>query len=222
MKKTQLFLFCILMIINTFIKTCVAQGSSVVVSSLASLQDEINKAIPGETIILADGVYTSDTKILIDRKGSAANPITIAAKTIGGVEVNGSEGFELGSSAAYATIQGFKFTHVSGKTKIAVGANHCRITRNVFECSGKGAYLTVSGDDNQVDHNSQTRGENENICNKSCDNIYRYNTFGEGVSELSLRHGNRCQVYGKKCRIGSNIYLFFKQYHPGRWTGREN
>jgi poly(beta-D-mannuronate) lyase len=43
---------------------------------------------------------------------------------------------------------------------------------------------------------SKTRGENEGaICNKSCDNIYRFNTFAEGCTELSLRHGNRCLVY---------------------------
>jgi poly(beta-D-mannuronate) lyase len=43
----------------------------------------------------------------------------------------------------------------------------------------------------------RTRGENEGaICNKSSDNTYRFNTFGEGCTELSLRHGNRCLVYG--------------------------
>ncbi len=42
----------------------------------------------------------------------------------------------------------------------------------------------------------KTRGENEGcVCNKSCNNIYRYNTFGEGSTELSLRHGNYNQVY---------------------------
>ena len=169
--------------------------------------------------------------------------------------------------------------HEAGKTKIAAGANHCRIMRNIFECSGIGAYLTISGDDNQIDHNTfqnkftegqmisvqgrgtnemaqrtwihhnyfykfaptanncgsiqvglsgrsmssaytiveynlfiETRGENENICNKSCDNIYRYNTFGEGVSELSLRHGNRCQVYGNFF-IGSEGIRFYGDNH---------
>src|SRR5205814_10070380 len=42
----------------------------------------------------------------------------------------------------------------------------------------------------------QCRGENENIYNKSGENIYRFNTFGEGCSELSLRHGNFNVVYG--------------------------
>jgi len=63
------------------------------------------------------------------------------------------------------------------------------------------------------------RGENENICNKSCDNIYRFNTFGADCSELSLRHGDRNLVYanffigseglrifGKKDRIFSNYF----------------
>ena len=40
-------------------------------------------------------------------------------------------------------------------------------------------------------------GENEGaICNKSSDNTYRFNTIGKGCTELSLRHGNHCLVYG--------------------------
>lgn len=40
------------------------------------------------------------------------------------------------------------------------------------------------------------RGENEGIiCNKSSDNVYRFNTFGKGCSEVSIRHGDRMQVY---------------------------
>jgi poly(beta-D-mannuronate) lyase len=39
-------------------------------------------------------------------------------------------------------------------------------------------------------------GEVEIISNKSCDNIYRFNTFEECIGSLTLRHGNRAQVYG--------------------------
>jgi poly(beta-D-mannuronate) lyase len=43
----------------------------------------------------------------------------------------------------------------------------------------------------------KTAGENEGaICAKACRNIIRFNTFGEGSEELSLRHGNRSEVYG--------------------------
>jgi poly(beta-D-mannuronate) lyase len=39
-------------------------------------------------------------------------------------------------------------------------------------------------------------GEIEIISNKSCENIYRYNTFLHSAGCMTLRHGNRCQVYG--------------------------
>jgi len=39
-------------------------------------------------------------------------------------------------------------------------------------------------------------GEIEIISSKSCENIYRYNTFFECEGALTLRHGNRCTVQG--------------------------
>lgn len=37
-------------------------------------------------------------------------------------------------------------------------------------------------------------GELEIISNKSCDNVYRFNTFLDCAGTLTLRHGNRCRV----------------------------
>jgi len=39
-------------------------------------------------------------------------------------------------------------------------------------------------------------GEIETISNKSCENIYRYNTFVDNKGQLTLRHGNGCRVEG--------------------------
>lgn len=49
-----------------------------------------------------------------------------------------------------------------------------------------------------VEHNLFERcdGEIEIISNKSCDNVYRANTFRECNGMLTLRHGNRCRVEG--------------------------
>ncbi len=49
-----------------------------------------------------------------------------------------------------------------------------------------------------VEHNlfENCDGEIEIISNKSCENIYRYNTFLHCEGTLTLRHGNRCSVYG--------------------------
>jgi poly(beta-D-mannuronate) lyase len=39
-------------------------------------------------------------------------------------------------------------------------------------------------------------GEIECISNKSCENVYRWNTFRRVQGSLTLRHGNRCRVEG--------------------------
>jgi poly(beta-D-mannuronate) lyase len=256
------------------------------VSSLPELQRAIDEASSGAKIILANGVYTSSNAISISVKGTARKPIVIAAESVGGVEISGGKGFELVKPATYVTIEGFKFTHTTGREEmgggefVGAGANHCRFTRNVFDLTGqsRGYYLMVSGDDTEIDHNTfqnkftvgqmiivhgpstnlmaqrtwihhncftnfpdthqnncsaiqigvsgrslsparslvehnlflACRGENENICNKSCDNVYRFNTFGRGCSELSLRHGNRNFVYANFFIGSEGIRIFGK------------
>lgn len=46
-------------------------------------------------------------------------------------------------------------------------------------------------------------GEIEIISNKSCFNVYRYNTFTNNDGCLTLRHGNDCEVYGNYFYGGS-------------------
>lgn len=49
-----------------------------------------------------------------------------------------------------------------------------------------------------VEHNyfENCDGEAEIVSNKSCENIYRHNTFVKSAGALTLRHGNRCLVEG--------------------------
>ena len=53
------------------------------------------------------------------------------------------------------------------------------------------SYTTVEG--NLFD---ECDGEIEIISNKSCKNVYRYNTFRNSEGTLTLRHGNGCEIYG--------------------------
>ena len=253
------------------------------VDSLDELESAIAAARPGDRIVVADGTYVSSGAITVAAAGTKERPIVIAAKTVGGAEIQGEAGFRLKSPAAYVVIQGFVFTHKAGEMELEAGVHHCRITRNVFELAVRIAqrYLSVIGDDNEIDHNIfrdkdtegqmfqvhgpgdramaqrtwihhnyfhdfrnsrrnnssalhignsgrsmssaysvvehnlfvRTRGENEGaICNKATDNIYRYNTFGEDSTELSLRHGMRCLVYGNFF-LGGNGLRFFSHDH---------
>jgi poly(beta-D-mannuronate) lyase len=65
-----------------------------------------------------------------------------------------------------------------------------------------------------VEHNLfvKCNGENETISNKSGGNVYRYNTFRDSVGELTLRHGNHCEVYGN----------FFFNTHGLRFFGDDH
>lgn len=53
------------------------------------------------------------------------------------------------------------------------------------------SYTTV-----ESNYFERCNGEIEIISSKSCENIYRYNTFYECEGALTLRHGNRCTVGG--------------------------
>lgn len=250
------------------------------VASLSELQARIDAAIPGDRILVTDGVYTTTGPITVARQGAPAHPIVIAAETVGGVEIRGAGGFSVESPAAHVVITGFRFTHAIGAVQVRAGTRHCRLTRNVFQLTGEGRYLVVSGDDCRIDHNTfqnksapgpmfsihgpggsgmaqrtwvhhnlfqnftgigrnggetlqiglsgksltdahslvehnlfvKCNGENETISNKSGANVYRYNTFRDSVGELTLRHGNRCVVYGN----------FFFNTHGLRFFGDDH
>jgi len=240
-----------------------ALAATITISSLSALQTAINNASAGDVIILANGVYSSSADITISRKGTAALPITIAAQTIGGVEISGAGGFSIVSPAAWVVIKGFRFTHAANHAKMGSGTSFCRWTRNIFETPGDGDYLLLNGNDHQVDYNTfqnksdlgrfiavrgsgsqiaqrlwihhnyflkqlpgggngaetlqfglsgyslsssnslleynlfeECDGENELISVKASAVTVRYNTIRNCPAQFTLRHGNRCIVYG--------------------------
>ena len=251
-------------------------GATYTVNSLAELQVRLRSAVAGDVISVTNGAYVTDAAINLDCRGDAGAPITLKAERVGGVEIGGTHGFIVKGSAAHVTIAGFVFTHAAGRSAIEVGARHVRFTRNTFQCSGPGAYLTIGGDDVQVDRNDfrdkktlgnmidvrganaqvgrrvwihhnyfhdfapaggngaetirfglsglsmsmghglvehnlfvRCLGENELISNKSGGNTYRYNTFLDSPgTQLTLRHGNECAVYGNYFRNTDGLRVF--------------
>ena len=123
------------------------------VDSISTLQLRINDAAPGDVITVKDGVYTTSKALTVSRRGTPEEPITIVTETPGGVEINGTHGFNIVQPAAHVVIQGFMLRHASGKNSVQAGTSHIRFTRNTFQCVGDGPYLQVSGDDAQIDYN---------------------------------------------------------------------
>jgi len=130
-----------------------------------------------------------------------------------------------GRSARFVSIYGARnridHCHIAGKTsdgttlvvwlsEAAEDQGRHRIDHNHFgprQRLGKNGGETIRLGDSKtsmqtaacvVEHNLFERcdGEAECISNKSCGNIYRFNTFKAVSGTLTLRHGNRCQVEG--------------------------
>ena len=59
------------------------------VNSIPELQKAINIAVPGERIILANGIYTLDVSLTIIRHGTADQPVTIEAETTVIIDIDG-------------------------------------------------------------------------------------------------------------------------------------
>jgi poly(beta-D-mannuronate) lyase len=123
------------------------------VDSIASLQAHMAQARPGDLILLKNGTYTTTGPITVSAIGVDGSPVRIAAETVGGVTLAGAGGFDVAGGAAYVEIDGFVFRHRSGTAQVRSGASHIRFVHNVFECAGDGAYLTIAGDDTDVDSN---------------------------------------------------------------------
>jgi hypothetical protein len=143
--------------VATPVETTVApeaiHSATQIVDSIAALKSKLFSAAPGDTIIVKNGVYTTSAALTVRCQGTAEKPITITAESVGGVELAGAGGFNVVEPAEHVIISGFKFTHAAGKNTIAVGTSQVRFTRNTFQCPGTGPYLSVLGDDAQIDYN---------------------------------------------------------------------
>ncbi|WP_240687279.1 polysaccharide lyase 6 family protein [Amycolatopsis suaedae] len=136
----------------------VAEPEAVVrVTSLAALQTALDRANPGDRIELADGTYTASKAITIRRSG-----VTVAADNVGRAEIRGSAGFTFSGSVSGVVVEGFVLRH-SATMSIPAEATRVRITRNTFRLAGSGNWLTVNGDDAEIDRNTFADRSSEGV-----------------------------------------------------------
>ncbi|SDC02919.1 polysaccharide lyase 6 family protein [Niabella drilacis] len=241
-----------------------AMAGTITVASVDELQKAIDNAVPGDVIVLKNGVYKAAQDIKIVQQGTKQKPITIRAESTGGAEISGAGGISIQRPATWIVIEGFKFTHAASKARSGAGTRFCRWTHNVFETPGKGEYLTIAGSDHEIDYNTfqnktemgrilairgegkqiaerlhihhnyfynfpdqggangaetfqfglsgfslstsnsiveynlfeKCHGENELISVKASGVTLRYNTIRDCPAQFTLRHGNKCTVYG--------------------------
>jgi len=143
-------------------------GNTQLVTNASELNNAINAAGPGTTIILADGTW-NDVFIDVDKNGSAAAPITVTAQNAGAVFMTGNSRVHLEGS--YLTISGLVFKNpanlvVSGGNIEPVielrSCNNCKILNNKIENyngtesqkSMKFKWILTDGANNEIAYNS--------------------------------------------------------------------
>lgn len=176
-------------------------AASITVTSLPELQKAIDKALPGDVILLKDGIYNSTENIIVKCSGTAARPVTIAAQHIGAAEIRGTGGFSIQKPAAYVIISGFKLSNAANKNELAAGSSFCRFTRNIFECTAEGNYLSVIGNDHQIDHNTF---QNKNALGK----FIGVRGTGKQIAERLWIHHNYFHNFSQQTGNGAEAVQF--------------
>ncbi|WP_445737016.1 chondroitinase-B domain-containing protein [Mariniflexile sp.] len=113
----------------------ILQAQTVTVTNKTDLNTQINNAVAGKTIILANSGVWTDVQLNFAKTGTAANPITIKAETLGGVTFTGKSYIRMGGS--YIVIDGIVFANPSnidtGRPVIefrgnSTDCNNCKVT----------------------------------------------------------------------------------------------
>lgn len=134
-----------------------------IVKTNAQLSNAIAAAVPGEEIILTNGIW-KDVAIEFTAKGTATAPITLRAETAGKVSLEGQSYVKFGGE--YLTISGLYFKNGYTTEKAVINfrldnetvANHCRVTNCVIENYNqlrrdrKDHWVEFWGRHNQMDH----------------------------------------------------------------------
>ncbi|MFG3349883.1 chondroitinase-B domain-containing protein [Streptomyces sp. NPDC048018] len=136
-------------------RTAAAEAGTVTVGSLAELQKAIDRALPGDRIVLADGTYTVPTAgiTVSGRNGTPAAPITIVAASRGGAVLQGARSFVFADSSNIV-VSGFALRQ-STTLEIPASCPRIRLTRNDLRFADVSGldWVLVRGDDAKIDRN---------------------------------------------------------------------
>lgn len=141
--------------------------------SLADLNSTVAKAQPGQTIVIANGVY-NDVSLKVVAVGTLESPITIKAETAGEVIIKGKSTLKIGGE--HLVIEGLHFkdgeltkTPVITFKEGGKAARYCRLTNCVIDNYKpedrflKSDWVNLYGDHNQIDHCTFTNKYNAGL-----------------------------------------------------------
>jgi poly(beta-D-mannuronate) lyase len=157
---------------NTTHKPGVVQG--ILVSDQQTFRQAIKHAQPGDTIVLANGVW-QDFEIVFRGMGTAEQPITLTAQTKGKVIISGASNLRL--SGEYLVVSGLVFKNGQSPTGEVIAfransstlANNSRVTQTVIDDFNKAErfetdiWVSLFGKNNRFDHNHLVNKKNRGV-----------------------------------------------------------
>ncbi|HEX8203473.1 MAG TPA: polysaccharide lyase 6 family protein [Isosphaeraceae bacterium] len=132
------------------------------VATTAEIARVLKGVRPGDTISLRDGTWR-DAEILFEADGTPQRPITLRARTPGGVILSGRSNLRI--AGRHLVVAGLCFHRADHRTDLIAFrrdskrlASHCRLTNcAVVDCnapdgSSETRWVSLYGDHNRVDH----------------------------------------------------------------------
>ena len=141
-----------------------ACSAEILVSSASQIAAALATVQPGDTLVMADGVWTNQ-RIQFAANGTAALPITLRAQTPGQVMLNGNS--KINISGSHLVVDGLRFEggalaandHVVEFRGSKGEAMHSRLTNstivnyNPADVDTRYFWVSLYGEHNRVDHN---------------------------------------------------------------------
>lgn len=133
------------------------------VNNPAELKEAVERAAPGDRVILASGEW-KDAGLILHGKGSAAKPLCVMPEKPGSVLLSGNSFLKI--SGEYIVVKGLHFNNgytadgdvIEFRTSNSRNADNCRLTETVIENFSKPEkfkndnWVVLFGRNNRVDH----------------------------------------------------------------------
>ena len=161
MRNIHIFISLILITVTCPFAT--AQHKELV-KNVAEFEEALQKAKPGETIVLANGTWM-DAELLFEANGTAEKPITLTVEEKGKVTLEGASNLRIAGD--HLIVKGLVFKNGYTPTNAVISfrknreemANNSRLTECVIdnfnnpERQVQDYWVTIYGKNNRIDHN---------------------------------------------------------------------
>ncbi|MEL6948628.1 MAG: polysaccharide lyase 6 family protein [Pseudomonadota bacterium] len=184
--------------VSVLLSGCTVNDADPVVETIEAFDAAVRQLKPGDTLVLANGVW-QDVELRFIASGTAAQPITLRAEEAGKVIISGQSNLALSGSHLVVSDLVFKNGYtpttevISFRTAKDQLANHSRVTNTVIdgftnpERFASDIWVAIYGKNNRFDHNSLLNKGNAGVtlavrmnteASRENGHVIEYNYFG--------------------------------------------